>query len=292
MVGSMRNTGRALIAGIAGLACAVSSRAGEAREPVIGILGALVEEVQLLGAQLDDGEVRTVEGIEFAVGRLRGRRVAIALTGVGKVHAALTAALLIVNFRPTEVLFTGVAGALNPDLRPGDVVIADKTVYHDLGTLSAEGFRRHGARNPFTRERNPVFYPADPRLLKLALAAKERVKLHTVTAGEGERAPRVVTGVVATGDTFIALAAKRKELRTELNADVVEMEGAAVAQVCWHWRIPCLVIRSVSDSADEKARVDIRAFRDVAAHNSAALVEDILEHLGAPEEKKQAGSSP
>jgi len=268
---------------------AVAALAGEAREPVTGILGAFGGEVRLIVDQLEARKVQDIEGIRFWVGRLKGRRVAVALTGVGKVNAAVAATLLQCNFRPAEVLFTGIAGGLNPALKPGDIVIAEKTVQHDYGTLTADGLRRKGARNPVTQERNPLFFPGEPRLIEAALAAKDHVAFEPIAGriagnpqADGKRAPQVVRGTVATGDVFVALPAKKEELRKELGADAVEMEGAAVAQVCWQWGVPCLVIRCLSDLADHNAVTDARAFQEVAARNSALLVVDIVAHLAQP----------
>jgi adenosylhomocysteine nucleosidase len=263
-----------LLAGWAALAWA-----GEAREPITGILGAMGEEVQLLVSKLTDRQEQKVEGIEFWTGRLKGRRVVVATTGIGKVSAAVTATLLYEHFRPTEVLFSGIAGGLDPDLRPCDIVIAEKTVQHDLGMLTEQGMERRGFRSPVTGERNPTFYEADARLLKLAMEAKERVGFDSIELKSGKHAPRVIKGIVATGDVFVALPAKQQELHKELKADAVEMEGAAVAQVCYQWRVPCLVIRCLSDMADANAVRDSEAFVEIAARNSALLVADVVEHL-------------
>jgi len=261
--------------------CAPGAAAGEAREPVTGLLGAMGSEVRLLLEKLEGTQERKIEGIRFWTGRLRGRRVAIAMTGVGKVNAATTTTLFYQHFRPAEVVFTGIAGGLNPELKPGDIVIATKTAQHDFGTLYSDGFQRKGARNPITHDRNPLFLEADPRLLKAALAARKRVKLGSIRTSQGERKPRVVEGIVVTGDQFIASPAKRKELRKELEADAVEMEGAAVAQVCWQWQVPCLVIRSLSDLADDDAKITAQQFLHVAARNSATLVTEIVGQLRA-----------
>jgi adenosylhomocysteine nucleosidase len=261
------------------LVCGSPAGSGEAREPTTGVLGAMGGEVRLLLNLLEGKQEQTIEGIRFWTGRLKGRRVAIAMTGVGKVNAAIAATLLREHFRPAEVLFTGIAGGLNPELKPGDIVIAEKTVQHDYGTLTAAGFRRKGARNPIDGQRNPTFLPADPRLVAAAMAAKDRVALDPIVTRDGERRPRVLKGIVATGDVFVALPAKKDELRRDLGADAVEMEGAAVAQVCWQWRVPCLVIRSLSDLADHNAIRDAKQFQHRAARNSAMLVADIVEHL-------------
>ncbi|MFP4057254.1 MAG: 5'-methylthioadenosine/adenosylhomocysteine nucleosidase [Candidatus Brocadiia bacterium] len=253
--------------------------AGEREEPLTAVLGAMGSEVRLLLDELEDREEHVVEGLPFWTGRLRGRPVVVARTGVGKVNAAVVATLLYVRFAPNEVLFTGIAGGLDPELAPGDIVIAEKTVQHDFGTLTADGFRRRGARNPLFPERNPTFIPADRRLLGAALAAKDAVDFEPVRLADGQRTPRVARGIVATGDAFIALRAKKQELRRELGAHAVEMEGGAVAQVCWQWKVPCLVIRSLSDLADESAVADSRRFRHVAATNSARLVAAICQRL-------------
>ncbi len=252
---------------------------GETREPTTGILGAFGTEVKFLVAQLEGAEERRIEGLSFWTGRLKGRRVVVARSGVGKVNAAVTATLLQVHFHPAEVIFSGIAGAANPELRPGDLVIAEKTAQHDYGNVTAKGLERKGARCPISGARNPIFFHADPRLLKAALEAKDRVRFDPIDHGSGPHAPRVVQGVVATGDIFVALPAKRDELRRELGADAIEMEGAAVAQVCYQWKIPCLVIRSISDTADEKAAGDMLTFLAPAARNSALFVAALVEHL-------------
>jgi len=115
----------------------------------------------------------------------------------------------------------------------------------------------------------------------LAVQAAEQVELETIKTSIGERTPRIVKGVVVTGDVFVASPEKCIELRNELGADAVEMEGAAVAQICYQQRIPCLVIRSISDKADEKAREDLGMFHTMAAKNSARLVARIVELLAS-----------
>jgi len=248
----------------------------ENSRPVTAVLGAFEREIIMLENELTDKQDQRIEGMKFAGGKLKGKRVIVAWTGIGKVNAAMTTTLLIEHFRPNEVIFTGIAGGVNPRLSPGDIVIAEKTAQHDSGTLWPDGFEYRGARNPFDGWRNPVFFPADERLLKLAQRAAEKVELETLKTSIGERAPEIVKGVVVTGDVFVASPEKCIELRNELEADAVEMEGAAVAQICYQQRIPCLVIRSISDKADEKAREDLGMFHTMAAKNSASLVAGIV----------------
>lgn len=250
---------------------------GQVSEQITGILGALDEEVAILQGQLADSKQQTIEGVSFVSGKLRGRKVVIAQTGIGKVNAAMTTTLMIEHFGPAEIIFTGIAGRVNPELSVGDIVIAEKTAHHDMGIITETGLVNRGEINPFDGVRNPVFFPADERLLKLAEEAAEKIKLTPVKTVAGKRAPRIVKGIVVTGDVFVASAAKVAELRRKLGADAVEMEGAAVAQVCYQRRKPCIVIRSISDKADEESLVDVDRFTMLAAVNSAALVAQMVE---------------
>jgi adenosylhomocysteine nucleosidase len=251
----------------------------KAPAPVTGLLGAFSDEVNLLTSELSDTSSQNILGMRFFTGTLKGRKVVVASSGVGKVNAAMTATLLIEHFQPSEVLFSGIAGALNPGLDLGDIVIAEKTAQHDLGTWSDAGIQRYGVRNPIDWERNPTFVAADARLLGAAEASSKRIELDKVQIGDRERQPKVTRGIVVSGDVFVASSAKKEELHKNLNADAVEMEGAAVAQVCLQLGIPCLVIRSISDTSDANARVDSLLFYPVAARNSARLVAEIVAYL-------------
>lgn len=245
-------------------------------QPVTAILGAFMAEVALLEDQLSDRQEHQVEGIKFTDGRMNGRPVVIAWTGIGKVNAAMTTTLLIEHFKPAEVIFTGIAGAVNPDLRPGDIVIAYKTAHHDMGTIWPEGLFFVGVKNRLTGMENPVFFPADEKLLQLAQRAAGKVGLREIETADGKREPRIIMGVVVTGDAFIASDKKCEELRKRLDADAVEMEGAAVAQICYQREIPHLVIRSISDKADEGAVADKQMFYILAARNSSDLVSEMM----------------
>ena len=253
----------------------------EDSQPITAILGAFNKEVMMLEEQLTDKQQQTIEGMRFVTGRLHGKSVVVAWTGIGKVNAAMTTTLLIEHFRPGEVIFSGIAGSVNPQLSPGDIVIAAETAHHDMGILRADGFYNRGVINPLDGWRNPVYLPADKRLLKLAEQAADQVVLKTIKTTVGERTPKIIKGVVVTGDVFVASPAKCAELRERLNADAVEMEGAAMAQICYQRRIPHLVVRSISDKADETAREDSMMFQEMAAKNSATLIAKIAELLSS-----------
>ncbi len=251
-------------------------------EPLTAIIGAYWKETTLLEQRLAGKAEHKVRGVRFLTGRLASRRVVLCNSGVGKVNAALVATLLIDRFQPDEVIFTGIAGGLDPDLLPGDIVIAEKTAQHDLGIAGPKGFAHFSLTSPTTGRKNPVFFPADQRLLRAAQSAAGRVHPEALpsTAPDGTaRPPRIVTGVVVTGDMFVASDEKRDELRRRMNGDAVEMEGAAVAQVCWQFAAPAIVIRSISDFADTRAEKDVEAFAAVAGRNAAALTEQIVAEL-------------
>jgi adenosylhomocysteine nucleosidase len=243
-------------------------------EPVTGILGAMPVEIQMLESRLEGEQAEKHLNVTFHTGTLNGRRVVLAASGIGKVNAAMTATLLLDHFHPSEVLLTGVAGGINPKLAPGDIVIGEKTAQHDHGELTSTAFHPQPTGNGV-----PLFMTPPERLLVLAEAAAKDAALDKVPTTQGERQPRVVRGVIVTGDVFVASPAKTAELRRVLKADAVEMEGAAVAQVCWQQNVPCLVIRCLSDKADVAANADFGRFVNVAATNSAKLTLSMLKLL-------------
>ena len=262
---------------------------GAAQTSPVAILGAFDEEVAILEGQLVNSTVHTIEGIQFLTGTLNEQKVVIARTGVGKVNAAMTATLVIEHFRPKQVIFTGVAGGLNPDLQIGDIVIAQKTAQHDLGRLESTEIENMGTKNPIDGKRNPVFFPADPGLLQITETVLADIKLNPFQTPQGQRHPRIIKGTVITGDIFVASDAKKITLHKNLGADAVEMEGAAVAQICWQQNVPCLVIRSLSDNAGANASEDFQKYYKIAARNSAALVTRIISQLHS-EQSMQPGA--
>jgi adenosylhomocysteine nucleosidase len=145
-----------------------------------------------------------------------------------------------------------------------------------MGTVWPEGFFVKGVKNRLDGMENPVFFPADEKLLICAQRAAERIDMQRVATVTGGRNPKIITGVIVTGDSFIASTEKCAELRKKLNADAVEMEGAAVAQICYQRQIDHLVIRSISDSADEGAVTDKQMFYILAAKNSSDLVAEMI----------------
>jgi adenosylhomocysteine nucleosidase len=219
----------------------------------VAVVSAMHEELRALLQELEQAQVQRVAGRDFHSGVLAGRPVVLVLSGIGKVAAATTAALLLDRYTIDALLFTGVAGGLGTGVAVGDVVIGRELLQHDLDASPL--FPRYQV--PLTGRSR---FAAD-----LALSGA----LAAASAGE-----RVHEGLVISGDRFVSTAAESDALRRALpEALAVEMEGAAVAQVCADFGRPFAVLRTVSDRADDSAHVDFGRFvRDVAAEVTHRVV--------------------
>ncbi|HVU95763.1 MAG TPA: 5'-methylthioadenosine/adenosylhomocysteine nucleosidase [Puia sp.] len=240
------------------------------------ILGAYGEEISLLLGKVQDKKESVIAGLHFTEGTLNGRKVVVALTGIGKVNAAITTTLMIEHFRPAELLFSGIAGGVDPALSPGDLVIGKELAYHDYGILG-DTLRLDSTRNPATTRRNPLYFPSSDRLIRIAENVGRNLPLEKPI--EGRPAPRVVTGTIVTGDVFVSSRVVTQRFWQNMRAEATDMEGAAVAQACWQQQVPFIVIRSLSDGADGEAEKDIARFYRAAAHNAAMLVAAITGQL-------------
>ena len=227
----------------------------------IAIVSAMHEELAAVLALMPDEHKEVVAGREFWRGHLHGRDAVAVLSRIGKVAAATTATVLIERFGVRSIVFTGVAGGLGPGVKVGDIVVADSFLQHDLD-----------ASPIFPRYEVPLYglsrFAADPRLsAQLAAAAREAlpgVALHR--------------GLVISGDRFVATTAESRALQSALpEAMAVEMEGAAIAQVCHDYGLPFAAVRTISDRADDAAHVDFTRFiQEVASRYSAAIVAALL----------------
>lgn len=246
------------------------------------LVSAMHEELHRLVDALEPGAaVQTLGGRRCHVGRLDGRPVVLALSGIGKVAAAATTALLLARFAPRALVFSGVAGGLGDGVRVGDLVVATDLLQHDLD-----------ASPLFPRWEVPLTgrsrFPADAGLRAGLVAAAHRVLAAPPEAGDTARraalgitAPRVHEGLLVSGDRFVATAAESGALRAALpQALAVEMEGAAAAQVAHDFGCPVAVVRAISDRADDSAHVDFGHFvADHASRVGEALVRSWLRAL-------------
>ena len=239
------------------------------------------EELHALLATLKTPQLTRLGGRDFHHGALHGRPVVLVLSGIGKVAAATTAALLIQAFKVSALVFTGVAGGLRAGVQVGDVVLARELLQHDMD-----------ASPLFPRFEVPLsgrsHFAADAALTQALAAAAQRCldRVDTLIDAPQRRSfgiQRAVLhqGLIVSGDRFVASAAHSHELRAVLpDALAVEMEGAAVAQVCADFALPFAVLRTISDRADDSAHVDFGHFIEaVASTYTQAIIDDWLRHL-------------
>jgi adenosylhomocysteine nucleosidase len=247
----------------------VQAAAQSPAPPPIALIG-IPTEIAPVEARVQNPVNRTIQGFVFTTGTIEGTRVVVARSGVGKVNAAIVATLLLDHFSPSAVLFTGTAGAVDEKLNPGDVVIGTGVGYHDFGSVTERGFARSPTRDPVTGQLDLAFFPADPKLLTAARAAAKTTALSRGPRTEGD-APKFQEGLIVTGDAVIAQDARRKDLRNDLKAAAVEMEGAAVAQACARYKVPVIVLRGITDRADSNVEGSYRAFIQTSSRNAADL---------------------
>ena len=248
-------------------------------QSLVGVLG-MGQEAAPIEKRLQDSREVVVQGYVFHVGHLNGRPIVVGRSGAGKVNAAIVATLMINHFGPSALFFSGTAGAIDPALRPGDVVIGETVAQHDVGLQTPNGIRR-GPRNALTGEFDPILIHAPDNLLAPARRSAEGLTLPTVKTSDGDHVPRIVEGVIVTGDVFMSDSSRRDELRTNLGAVAVEMEGGAFIQTCRQFNVPCLVVRSVTDRADTQALNNYQQFVGMASENAAALVTAIIDRLSS-----------
>lgn len=231
----------------------------------LGIIGAMAEEVALLTSRLDACETRQHVGCTFHSGRLHGVDVVILQSGIGKVNAAVGTTLLLDMYQPEAIINTGSAGGFGDHLAVGDVVISTEVRHHDVDAV-VFGYE-HGQV-----PKMPAAYHPDSRLVEAARNSAAMLS-----------GLRVVEGLIATGDIFMAdptaVALVRGRFPTMLAA---EMEAAAIAQTCHLYGCPFVVIRALSDIAGKQSDLSFKQFIDQAATHSAQLVETMILQLATP----------
>ncbi len=226
----------------------------------IGIIGAMEEEVAALKEKMQVERVLTRAGMEFYEGTLNGKAAVVVKSGIGKVNAGLCTQILADVFEVTHLINTGIAGSLEAQIDIGDIVISTEALQHDM---DATQFGYPLGQIP---RMETLAFPADPQMVALAKEACEKVNPEI----------GVFTGLVVTGDQFIASRAVKEQIKANFNGMCTEMEGAAIAQAAWLNQIPFVIIRAISDKADDSAEMDYPTFEKQAILHSVRLTEEMV----------------
>ncbi|GKI16833.1 5'-methylthioadenosine/S-adenosylhomocysteine nucleosidase [Oscillospiraceae bacterium] len=224
-------------------------------EDIIGILGAMPEEVDQLCALLDGVTIEPYAGVEYHQGYLGERRVVVCCAGMGKANAAATTQVLITKFGVDRIVFSGIAGNMSAHIGIGDVVVGRRVIYHD----AQDDMLVQSA--PFTAQ-----YEGDPELVEAALSACRAVGV------------RAIAGTIATGDQFVGDTATKRAIEQRVHPDCVEMEGAAVSQIAAKNGVPCVILRAMSDNADESG-YEVLVVKDFSISEYVATATAIVAHM-------------
>ena len=230
---------------------------------MIGIIGAMDVEVNHLKKDMKMESISRKAGMEFCKGELKGQQVVVVRSGIGKVNAAVCTQILADVFGVDGVINTGIAGSLNADINIGDVVISTDVVHHDMDAVN---FGYPLGQIP---QMDVFSFQADEKLAEKARKVCEKVKPEI----------KVFRGRIVSGDQFIADKAVKKRIEQTFHGFCTEMEGAAIAQAAYLNRIPFVIIRAISDKADDSATMDYPTFEKKAVEHSVRLVEGLMEAL-------------
>ena len=226
----------------------------------LAIMGAMEEEITPLLENFTDIKETKFASNTYYECKLNSLEVVIAYSKIGKVFSTLTATTMIEKFGCDTLLFSGVAGGINPELKIGDLIVANKLSQHDLD-ITAFG-HPHGYVPG-----GEVFVKTDDRLKNIALEVANENNI------------KIIEGTIATGDQFVADEKRKEFIANTFNADALEMEGASVAVVCDALEVPCLILRAISDTADMDAGFNFDEFLENSAKNSADFLIKIVDKL-------------
>ncbi len=230
---------------------------------MLGIIGAMAQEVAALKEAMNDVEVRTAAGMDFYKGTIHDREVVVVRSGIGKVNAAVCCQILADRYGVDAVVNTGIAGSLRAEIDIGDIVLSSDALQHDM---DATGF---GYPVGVIPQMDVSVFPGDAALITAAQKSCARVNPEI----------GVHVGRVVSGDQFVSDKAKKTWLTETFAGYCTEMEGAAIAQTAWLNHIPFLIIRAISDKADDSAEMDYAEFETKAIEHSVKLLLDMIESM-------------
>ncbi len=229
----------------------------------IGIIGAMEVEVEILKNKIANLKIETFAKIDFYVGAIGNKEVVLAKCGIGKVNSAICTQILVNKFNVEAVINTGVAGAIGMGVDVYDVVVSTELLQHDFDTTLV------GDKLGVVCGMGVDTFKANESLQKIAIKSAKGVLTNS----------SVHSGIIATGDQFIGDRSKKNFIRDTFNAMCCEMEGGAIAQVCHLNQLPFVVIRAISDNADDNADVAYPEFVEIAAKDSSRIVELVLQSI-------------
>lgn len=231
----------------------------------IAIIGAMDSEITNFKGMIENIEEIEIANITYYKGVLCGKNVVLLKSGIGKVNAAIATTIAIERFNVEKIIFTGVAGSGNPDYDISDIVISKDLIEHDFDTSDLDG----DELTVLVKGYDKNYYPADKSLIELAEKSAQKV----ITDN------KIYIDTIATGDQFVGNNQKVKQIHNKFKAGAIEMEGAAVAHAALMYKVPFVVIRSLSDKADSDAVVDFPKFVVKSAQNSMKIVVEMLENM-------------
>lgn len=230
---------------------------------MLGIIGAMTQEVANLKEQMEEVTIQTRAGMDFYQGKLCGKDVVVVRSGIGKVNAAVCSQILADQYQVDGIINTGIAGSLKNEINIGDIVLSKDTLQHDM---DATGFGYPAGQIP---QMEASVFQGDVKLIEAAKRCCEKVIPEV----------GVHVGRVVSGDQFISDKAKKEWLVQTFQGYCTEMEGAAIAQAAYLNQIPFLIIRAISDKADDSAEMDYEEFEAKAIEHSVKLVTAMVEAL-------------
>lgn len=233
------------------------------------ILSAMPSEIKLIREAIEKPKEGTLAIFPYTTGKIGKQKVITAVTGVGVTNGAMCTALFVEKFKPSAVIVSGTGSRFNPEVNCGDTIISKKTIHHAAGSLTDDGMVYRKVRGPLPKMMTHYAYAPDPQLFKSAKAAVVTYDPEPVTVDGDTYQPAVYSGIVTASDLFGVNQAKLDDMKQKLDPDLMEMESAAIAQVCDHLGYPHIVFRAGSNRSQPNPGTAYRKYGQTAASAAA-----------------------